>query len=317
MGAKRSSLPPKAALSFKSSNKSRRQELYVNQKRARGLEQRQVRFERRKLEDKQPDLREQRLRANKPLTLDQKRTWDDVDDDALGLRVDVERLKRRRIEEETARLEEPVEGMVEDSEDGEGVQDDVQDEDEGMAEAQQQADASDDGNDSMLGSDDDDDEATMAKARAKQVLRESSVAPSTTSTNLDLTPSSLALKFPTLFSDVPPPMPKILITTNLNSTLHNEADLFCALFPNSNYIRRSAHRYSHKYSLREICKFSANRDYTHVVMLREDQKKVCGLTIVCLPAGPTFTFSVSNFIEGKRLPGHGRPTNHYPEHLLK
>jgi len=161
------------------------------------------------------------------------------------------------------------------------------------------------------------DEATMAKVRAKQVLRDSSIAPSTTSTNLDLTPSALALKFPNLFSNPNPPTPKILITTSLNSTLHSEAELFCTLFPNSNYIRRSAHRYSHKYSLREISKFSANREYTHVVMLREDQKKITGLTIVCLPIGPTFTFSVTNFVEGKRLPGHGRPTNHYPELLLK
>jgi len=112
------------------------------------------------------------------------------------------------------------------------------------------------------------------------------------------------------------PTPKVLITTSLKSTLHKEAAILTTLFPNSTYIRRSAHYHSHKYSLREISRFAANREYTTVVMLKEDQKKLTGLTIVHLPSGPTFTFSVSNWMDGRKLPGHGNPTNHYPELLL-
>lgn len=284
------------SLSKKTSNKLKRQQLHILQKKDKDKQLREQRFRRKKEEDKDPELRAERLAKNKPQTLETKRVWDDVDDDSLGVQVDVEQLKRRRLEEEE-RAE--MEAM----------------------EADEEADEDDDA-DSMLASDDDgdeDDEAkkeAMERKREKRARRESSLAPSTTSTNLDLTPSSLATKFPTLFTDMPPPTPKILITTSLNSTLHDEADVFCTIFPNSTYIRRTNHRYGHKYSLREISRFAANREYTAVVMLREDSKKLTGLTVVHLPSGPTFTFSVTNFMEGRKLPGHGNPTNHYPELLL-
>jgi ribosome production factor 1 len=253
------------------------------------------RFRRKKEEDKNPELKAARLAKNKPLTIDDKRVWDDADDDSLGAQVDLEKLKRRRIEEAEAEEQAAHEASMKMDEDSDGD------------------------DDSMLGSDDEDEEARQAaleKQREKRARRDNSTAPSTTSTNLDLTPSSLALKFPSLFSDVPPPTPKVLLTTSLNSTIHEEARLLCTLFPNSTYIPRSGHRYGHKYSLREICKFATNRDYTTVLLLKEDLKKPVGLSVVHLPSGPTFHFSISNWIEGRKLPGHGNPTNHYPELLL-
>lgn len=287
---------PEAAL--KSANKVKRQELYVQHKKFKDKERREERLRRKKAEDRNPELKAERLAANPTRTLDQKRVWDDVDDDSLGAIVDVEKLKRRRIEQAEAEEREALNAPLENDDD-------------------------DDDNDSMLASDEEEEEAdeeareaAVEKQREKRARRDDSLAPSTTSTNLDLTPSSLAMKFPNLFTDVPPPTPKILVTTSLNSTLHNEAELLCGLFPNSNYIRRSSHRYGHKYSLREICKFSSNKDYTAVVLLREDLKKPTGISIVHLPAGPTFHFTISNWIEGKKLPGHGNPTNHYPELLL-
>ncbi|WYZ40077.1 hypothetical protein EsH8_IV_000418 [Colletotrichum jinshuiense] len=286
-----------ASLSAKTANKLKRKELYVLQKKEKDKSQREKRFRRKKEEDKDPELRAERLAKNKPRTLDSKRVWDDVDDDSLGRVVDVEKLKRRRIEEEeNAALEKELDDEEEDEDD-------------------------DDDNDSMLASDDEEAEERKAERERKReekrrARRDSSAAPSTTSTNLDLTPSSLALKFPSLFTEDAPPPPKILITTSLNSTLHYEAHIFRTIFPNSTYVPRSAHRYGHKYSLREISRFAANRDYTAVVLLKEDQKKLTGMSIVHLPTGPTFTFSITNFMEGKKLPGHGNPTNHYPELLL-
>jgi ribosome production factor 1 len=207
----------------------------------------------------------------------------------LNVSVDVEELKRRRIEkaeaEEQAALEEPEEAIDDDA-------------------------------DSMLDSDSEEDEEKESEKARKQRPRAASTATSTASTNLDLTPYSLALKFPTLFSDIPPPTPKVLLTTSLNSTLHSEAHLLCTLFPNTTYIPRSSHRYGHKYSLREICKFASNREYTSVILLKEDSKKPTGLTIVHLPDGPSCHFSIANWVEGKKLPGHGNPTNHYPELIL-
>ncbi|KAI1085743.1 Brix-domain-containing protein [Whalleya microplaca] len=285
------------SLSKKTGNKLHRQALYVEQKRGREKEKREARFRRKKEENREPELRRARIERNQPATIDRKRVWDDVDDDGLGASVDMEQLlKKRRIQQ--AEAEEMIAAGVGNKSDSEDDQDEA---------------------DSMLGSDDDEDESdeeAAAKARAKQAMRDDSLAPSTTSTNLDLTPESLVAKFPSLFSDDGPAEPQVLVTTTLNSTLHYEAQLLCTLFPNSTYIPRSAHKYGHKYSVREICKYASNRDFSSVMILREDQKKPIGLDIVHLPSGPTFHFSISNWVEGKKLPGHGNPTNHYPELLL-
>lgn len=278
---------------LKASNKLKRQELFVRFKKASDKERREARYNRKRQEAQDPELKARRLAKRQPQTLDQKRVWDDVDDDSLGVQVDLERLKRRRIE----KAEEEERAALEAAEKNGDEEDDA---------------------DSMLDSDEegDDDEEALERAREKRARRNDSTAPSTTSTNLDLAPESLARKFPSLFTDLPPPTPKILVTTSLNSNIHEEAHLICTMFPNSNYVPRSAHRYGHKYSLREICKFAGNRDYTAVVLLKEDQKKLTGMSVVHMPTGPTFHFSISNWIEGRKLPGHGNPTNHYPELLL-
>lgn len=281
--------------SLKIANKQKRKELFVAHKRSSGKERHEERHRRRKEESRNPELRAARLAKNVPRTLEHKRVWDDVDDDSLGRVVDLEQLKRRRMEQAEA-------------------------EERTAIEATEKMDEDDGDNDSMLDSDEEEDEeareARLERQREKRAQRVPSIAPSTTSTNLDLTPTSLALKFPSLFSDELPPEPKILVTTSLNSTLHDQAHILTTLFPNSNYVPRSSHRYGHKYSLREICKFSAERGYTAVILMKEDQKKPTGLSVVHLPKGPTFHFSISNWIEGKKLPGHGNPTNHYPELLL-
>ena len=40
------------------------------------------------------------------------------------------------------------------------------------------------------------------------------------------------------------------------------------------------------------------------------------MIIVHLPIGPTFHFTITNWYEGKSIPGHGRPTSHIPELIL-
>lgn len=300
MPSKKVNLGPKASLPFKTSNRERRQALHIKRKRAVDSTRRDERIRRRREEDKEPELRRERLRNSIPLTIERKRIWDEVDrdtGDGLGVSVDVERLKRRRIEEAAEQSNE--------------LHDDVLDED-GEAE---------DERDSMIDSaSSSEDEASDSnkKSTGKRTTTERATSPvqSTTSTNLELAPETLALRFPTLFSNEPPPTPKILITTSLNSTLHNEARILTTLFPFSTYIPRSAHRYSHKFSVREISSFAANRAYTTVVVLEEDLKRPSGLTIVHLPKGPTFHFSISSWLDVKKLPGHGRPTEHVPELIL-
>ncbi|MDI1491636.1 MAG: Ribosome production factor 1 [Ramalina farinacea] len=304
MASKKLRLGPKASLPFKASNKEKRQNLHIKRKKAVDSTKRDERFRRRRDEDKDPKLREERLRHNVPLTLERKRVWDDVDrdtGDGLGVSVDVERMKKQKLEDDG-------QDRAESDDDSELL------------------DGSDTDRDSMIdpASDSESDSNEGAKVEkpkqqsTKRTPTERATSPihSTTSTNLDLTPEALALKFPTLFSQDPPPTPKILVTTSLNSTLHHEAELLTTLFPFSVYIPRSSHRYSHKFSLREISAFAANRNYTTVLVLEEDQKKPKGLTMVHLPAGPTFHFTVSSWVDGKRIPGHGRPTEHIPELIL-
>ncbi len=240
MASKKLKISPKAHLPFKTKNKEKRQSLHINRKKATDSIKRDERFRRRREEDKNPSLREQRLKQNVPLTLERKRVWDDVDSDVgdgLGLSVNVERLKRRKIEEEQAALE----GDIEQGEEKSGGEDE-----EG---------------DSMIDSASEDEAIEAAKhvkapKRRTPTERATSPVQSTRSTNLDFTPEALAAKFPTLFSTDAPPVPKVLITTSLNSTLHREAEHLTSLFPHSVYIPRSSHRYSHKFSVREICSFA-------------------------------------------------------------
>ena len=293
----------------KTGNKLRRKMTHVKRKRAKDAARREERYAFKKEEAKNPKLKEERLKRNIPLTLERKRIWNEADNDTeetgLGLSVDVERIKRAKKEEEDE-LNRPFEEGEDDSEAPESDNESV---------------------DSMLASDDEgeeeekDGEEKESHGRKKTSLptateRATEPTQSTRSTNLSLAPEALAAKFPTLFTSGPPPTPKILITTAINSNLHNEAEILTDLFPNSVYIRRTAHRYSHKFSIREISKFATNRNFTTVVVLQEDQKKPSGLTMVHLPVGPTFHFTISNWVEGKRLPGHGRATEHWPELIL-
>ncbi len=296
MASKKLKLGPKDTQSFKAGNKEHRQKLHIRRKKAVDSTKRDERFRRRREEDKDPSLREDRLKQNIPLTLERKRVWDEVDrdtGDGLGVSVDVERLKRQKLDDDAAAA--------------------AEDQDEEFADRS-------DGIDSMIDSASDSESSPTVppKPSTKRTATERATSPihSTTSTNFDLTPEALALKFPTLFSTTPPAEPKILITTSLNSTLHAEANLLTTLFPHSVYIPRSAHRYSHKFSVREIASFATNRQYTAVIVMKEDQKVPTGLTIVHLPEGPTFHFSIRNWVEGKKLPGHGNPTDHSPELIL-
>ncbi|PLB51815.1 RNA processing factor 1 [Aspergillus steynii IBT 23096] len=302
--------PPGAVSDEKPANKIRRQLLHVKRKRAKDSARRAERYAFKKEEAKNPKLKDERLKRNIPLTLERKRVWDEADSDAedgLGLSVDVERIKRQKQEEEDE-LNRPLDPSEQQSE---GSQDDSDDVDSMLASSD---DEKDDGDD-----DEDDDDHPRGRSKSSipsATARATSPTQSSKSTNLNLAPEALAAKFPSLFSTETPKTPKILITTSINSILHDEAEILTSLFPNSVYIRRTAHRYSHKFSIREIASFATNRQYTALVILQEDQKRPAGLDIIHLPKGPMFHFTISNWITGKKLPGHGNPTEHWPELIL-
>lgn len=287
MASKKLKLSSKAHLPFKTANKEKRQGLHVKRKKAQDSIKRDERLRRRREEDKDPRLREERVKQNVPSTLERKRVWDEVDrdtSDGLGLSVDVERLKRQKAGEEQAAAEEEEAAPP----------------------------SSDDERDSMINSASEDETtepAKPSKPSTKRTATERATSPnqSTTTNALNFTPEALAAKFPNLFSTDIPPTPKILITTSLNSTIHHEAQLLTTLFPHSVYIPRSSHRYSHKFSVKEIASFASNRKYTAVIVLKEDLKKPTGLTVVHLPEGPTCHYSVSIGSKGAVCQATGIP----------
>jgi ribosome production factor 1 len=241
--AKKLGLSSKAVLSYRSLNKDRRKKFHIRQKQARDKLKRDDRFKRRREEEKDPQQREERRAKNKPQTLDSKRTWDDTigedGDNMLGVSVDLEQLyKKRRLQETQAPAaieeEAPAEVLDQDGLEEAGNEDDV----DSMLDFDSEADE-----------DDEDGEDTEPQLQGIELPnRATSPTASTTSTRLDLTPEALSAKFPTLFE--PPREPKILVTTSIESKLHDEARLVATLFPNSQYVRRTANRFGHKYSIR-------------------------------------------------------------------
>jgi ribosome production factor 1 len=298
-------LSSKSAYGYTSANKDRRKIFNVRQKKARDALKRDETFRRKREEDKNPKLREERLAKNKPKTLDSKRVWDDAlgedGEDMLGLAVDLEAMSKRRKTE--GHGDDTAEGLSNTIEDQRLFDDNIESDVDSMLEDEEEEEA-----------ETEDEDGDEDQSDGQHRMRAPSPVTSTMSTKMDLTPEALSAKFPTLFE--PPREPKILVTTSLNSTLHDQAQLLTTMFPNCNYVRRSAHRFSHKYSVREISNFASNRGYTTLVILNEDQKHPCGLDVVHLPSGPMFHFSMKNWVEGRKLPGHGNPTNHYPEIIL-
>ncbi|KAL9126757.1 MAG: hypothetical protein Q9217_004247 [Psora testacea] len=291
-----------------SRNKENRRRVYLRKKQTIERTKRDFRFRRRREEDKNPQLLEERRRRKIPITIDQKRVWDinaasDIDGDCLGRAIDTHRLSKS----ETTGV---LDTLAEDA-----AQDDPKQLEEELCQ---------DDNDSMLDDESEpSDEAShdiIHPTPREQITERSQQAripdashppPSDTSGS---PPAALVAKFPSLFHACAEP--RILVTTSIGGTIHEEARILTQLFPNSTYIRRTAHRYSYRFSLHEISAFACNRGYTALLVLREDQKRPQGLDIVHLPSGPTFHFSISNWVEGKSLPGHGNPTSHSPELVL-
>ncbi|KJK62180.1 Brix domain protein [Aspergillus parasiticus SU-1] len=308
--------PPSANLDVKPANKLRRQLLHIKRKRLKDSTRRAERYRIKKEEAKNPKLKQERLKRNVPLTIDRKRVWDDANsdvEDGLGLSVDVERIKKQTQEEQ-----EEWNKPLEHSDD----QDDSDDQDEVDSMLASSGDDDDDDDDDNDEGDNDNNNAKRSRRSRRSSLpsateRATSPTQSTKSTNLSLAPEALATKFPSLFPSETPPTPKILITTSLVSShirCYNPGATLS--IKHAQYIRRTAHRYSHKFSLKEIATFAANRNYTAILVLQEDSKRPSGLDVIHLPKGPMFHFTISNWVDGKRIPGHGVGTEHWPELIL-
>jgi ribosome production factor 1 len=108
--------------------------------------------------------------------------------------------------------------------------------------------------------------------------------------------------------------PKVLITTRprpSQNLFYFIADLQ-KLIPSLHFYPRKS------YSVKEICQFARNRDFTHLIVLSEKSKQCNGMTVSHLrgsdtSGGPTAFFKVSSVTTSKSIPFHGASTHHVPE----
>jgi ribosome production factor 1 len=112
--------------------------------------------------------------------------------------------------------------------------------------------------------------------------------------------------------------PKVLVTTRPRPSqqlFYFIADLQ-RLIPKLHFYPRKS------FSLKEICQFAANRDFTHIMVLSEKAKHCNGMTISHIGGGggsgdkmigPTAFFKVSNVVTSQNIPNHGASTSHIPE----
>ncbi|QOU18034.1 hypothetical protein BRETT_001476 [Brettanomyces bruxellensis] len=107
--------------------------------------------------------------------------------------------------------------------------------------------------------------------------------------------------------------PKILLTTNAHA--HKQAYEFAAMLveiiPNTTFVKRKR-----QYSMKDMAKYCTHREFTHLIVINEDKKEVNGMTLIHLPEGPTFYFSINSLVKRKQITGHGSPTDHIPELIL-
>ena len=110
--------------------------------------------------------------------------------------------------------------------------------------------------------------------------------------------------------------PKVLITTRprpSQNLFYFIADLQ-KLIPALHFYPRKS------YSVKEICQFASNRDFTHLIVLSEKSKVCNGMTISHLRphpdtgiAGPTAFYKVTAVVTSTQIPHHGASTRHIPE----
>ena len=105
---------------------------------------------------------------------------------------------------------------------------------------------------------------------------------------------------------------KIMITTRPRPSKHLFGFIseIVSMLPNTYFYPRRS------FTLKDICKFAANKKFTHLIVLHERLKKCNTMIVSGLPHGPTACFKVSSVVSGEEISGHGRKTDHIPEVVL-
>ena len=106
--------------------------------------------------------------------------------------------------------------------------------------------------------------------------------------------------------------PKVMLSTRpkCSRKLYPFIGDLMQMIPNAFYYPRGEHLVA------DMIKFCNEKEFSHLMILSEKQKKCNGVLVCTLPAGPTAYFKLSNFESGASIKGHGRPTSHFPEIIL-
>ncbi|MBW0551800.1 hypothetical protein O181_091515 [Austropuccinia psidii MF-1] len=80
-------------------------------------------------------------------------------------------------------------------------------------------------------------------------------------------------------------------------------------------------RKTKRFELRRVCRWAIQRDYGSIIVLGEDhagrnRSGPTHMTISRLPFGPTASFKLTSIVPGQSIPGHAKPTSHFPELVL-
>jgi ribosome production factor 1 len=263
---------------FRIPNKIHRQAHNIRIKSALATSKRKEKFDQKKAESKDPSLREARLATNLPDTIERKRLWDERIPGAVP-----DDSAKRQNQNPDAQDESNTAAAA-----GEGV----------AATAVAEEEASE--------------EAAALKEIEAHEAKQATLADD----------AETAILFPTL-NRPPTGPPRILLTTSRFNHTHDQAEELANLFPNTTYVPRH-----NDLGIVEIAKVASNpttidpetgevrKPYSHLIVANVESKVIDALTVIVLPAGPTFRFSVSSYLPAKRISGHGRPTTHIPELIL-
>ncbi|KAL6050011.1 Ribosome production factor 1 [Balamuthia mandrillaris] len=107
--------------------------------------------------------------------------------------------------------------------------------------------------------------------------------------------------------------PKILITTSIkpSASIYKfiKEDLMTVL-PEAHFYKRGT------YEIKQIVEFAKRRDFTDLIVINENSKKMNALLLVHLPEGPTAMFKLTSVVPRRKISGHARPGDHKPELIL-
>ncbi len=105
---------------------------------------------------------------------------------------------------------------------------------------------------------------------------------------------------------------KVMITTRPrpSSELHEFIGDLMVMIPNSFFYKRK------EFALKDICKWAAAKQFTHLVVLGERLKECNQLLLIHLPVGPSALFKISSIKHNRNIRGHGVSSGHIPEIIL-